>query len=364
MYKMPRKAKRRCLLVCCLAIAVFAFYFLHDIYYCDFEEQSKLVKMPSGKLIPYFSGSEHLKTYGELVSVSKRKKAITRTVEGNSGQSYGKNNEGFCDYNDKEGIVQCPDVRFKGESFNRQGLLVIARMHAVFDDICKRHNITYFVFAGQLLGSQRNGRMIPWDYDSDVGLLIEDFLVLLKHIRKELPPDIYFEDGVDDPSFTKFCEARLRDRNTCYGHCLRTGCKRHDGLQIDIFAFRRVEKAPLIGHNIKNANRGKVSSGSVKIKNIYYNKELNYDDVYPTGTIRLEGLTLPAPRDILAVNNQMYGPGHLKLPDKSRYQCPNNGYTGIPWYSCQEIANMSVKERHELLSMSMAHRNYFFWLFG
>jgi len=230
---------------------------------------------------------------------------------------------------------------------NRQGLLVIARLHAIFDLICRRHNIDYFVFAGSLLGSQRDGLLIPWDFDSDVGIMMDDFLELLKYIRRDLPPDIYFEDGVDNPTFKKFCEARLRDSNSCYGHCLRTGCKRHDGIQIDIFAFRRDKESPEL------------------IENHYYkDHKLKYDDIYPTTEVLLEGLMLRAPKNIKELNTEMFGSNHLTRPNEARHQCHKNGYAAIPWYSCEALEAMSEEKRMKILGNSMGHRSIFFWYFG
>ena len=312
---------RRYLFAFSFILTTYILYFVHDARYCDFKEQSKLVQMPSGKTIPYYVGSDNVKTYKEL-----------------SGGE-------VCQY-DREGIMKCPDVRFKGESMNRQSLLIIARLHAVWDAICKKHDIPYFVFAGSLLGAQRNGRMIPWDFDSDIGIMMDDFMTLLKYIRKDLPADVYFEDGIDNPSFKKFCEARLRDSSSCYGHCLRSGCQRHDGIQIDIFAFRRVKNNP------------------EKIENFYYKKQLNYNDIYPTSTILLEGLSLSSPKNINALNTEMYGPDHLRLPNKNRHQCQKNGYTAIPWYNCEQIKAMPQKKQTELLSSSMGHRSLYYWFFG
>ena len=311
---------RRLLLILCVGTLISVLLVVRDAKYCDVKELNKIVSTPSGNRIPYYTGVSTVKTFGEL-----------------SGTE--------CRY-DSNNTVQCPEVRLKGESMNRQSLLVIARLHAIFDTICRRYGIPYFVFAGSLLGSQRDGRLIPWDYDSDVGIMMDDFLTLLKYIRRDLPPDVYFEDGVDNPTLKKFCEARIRDRNSCYGHCLRTGCQRHDGIQLDIFAFRKLEDDP------------------TKIKSHYYGKILNYGDIFPTTELMLEGLRLQGPRIIQAVNTHMYGPDHLVLPEKSRNQCQKNGYTAIPWYSCEALQTMPEKEQKEILRVSIGHRNWFYWYFG
>ncbi len=42
------------------------------------------------------------------------------------------------------------------------------------DIILRNNNIRYFIICGTLLGSVREGEMIPWDDDIDIGILEED----------------------------------------------------------------------------------------------------------------------------------------------------------------------------------------------
>lgn len=42
-----------------------------------------------------------------------------------------------------------------------------------FDQICRDHDIPYFIVAGTLLGSVRHKEFIPWDDDIDVGVMEE-----------------------------------------------------------------------------------------------------------------------------------------------------------------------------------------------
>ena len=44
-----------------------------------------------------------------------------------------------------------------------------------FIDVCEKNNLRYFVWCGTLLGAVREGGMIPWDYDVDVCMPIEDY---------------------------------------------------------------------------------------------------------------------------------------------------------------------------------------------
>ena len=62
-----------------------------------------------------------------------------------------------------------------------------------FDKIARKHNVTYFLNAGTLIGAVRHGGIIPWDGDGDVGILEEDYHRVKLVLHKELPRGMYFQ---------------------------------------------------------------------------------------------------------------------------------------------------------------------------
>lgn len=67
-------------------------------------------------------------------------------------------------------------------------------------DICESQNIPYFVFFGTLIGTIRHQGPIPWDYDIDIVVPINEMDRFLNAMRRCLPKEYWvdYRDGIGE----------------------------------------------------------------------------------------------------------------------------------------------------------------------
>ena len=73
-----------------------------------------------------------------------------------------------------------PDNRLEGTTPIRQAQLVMLGILKDIDRVCKKHNLTYWLAHGTLLGAYRKNCFIPWDDDIDIFMPREDYNKFIK----------------------------------------------------------------------------------------------------------------------------------------------------------------------------------------
>jgi len=138
-------------------------------------------------------------------------------------------------------FLHIPDERLKGDTVLRQAQLVMLRILRVFDEICTKHALTYWLDAGTLLGAARHGGFIPWDDDIDVMMPLADYEQFCALAEKELPFDMFFQTAKTDPAHD-ISWAKIRDRFS-YMDDPGGPYNYNQGIPIDIFpAYLQTER--------------------------------------------------------------------------------------------------------------------------
>lgn len=82
-----------------------------------------------------------------------------------------------------------------------------------FIKICDKHNITYYITGGTLLGSIRHNGFIPWDDDIDIAMTRKEYNRFVE-VANELPETMYLSQ-LDTPGHV-WLVPRIIDKNTSF----------------------------------------------------------------------------------------------------------------------------------------------------
>lgn len=125
--------------------------------------------------------------------------------------------------------------QYQTENLRRAQLKMLDILIAV-DDICRRHDIPYWLDAGTLLGAVRHGGFIPWDDDIDIAMTTADLKRFLEVAPSELPPHLFMQMPGNEP--TKEPLPKIRDLKSFFvepGDDFSAPYEK--GLYVDIFPY-------------------------------------------------------------------------------------------------------------------------------
>ena len=144
------------------------------------------------------------------------------------------------------------DVEKKGErSAEETSFQISPELQAIWDveldllrlfkSICDEHRLTYYLWAGSMLGAARHEGIIPWDDDIDVAMPRKDF-EKFKAICKETISAPYYLQSDDDHNIFMGGKLRLRNSNTTGFEFREAKYGGNWGIWIDILALDFVYK--------------------------------------------------------------------------------------------------------------------------
>lgn len=89
-------------------------------------------------------------------------------------------------------------------------LRILETLKAV-DNVCREHNLRYYIWAGTMIGAVRHKGFIPWDDDLDIAMPRPDYDRLIEHAAEWLPKPYEMvcaeNDGVYPLPFAKIQNA-------------------------------------------------------------------------------------------------------------------------------------------------------------
>lgn len=105
------------------------------------------------------------------------------------------------------------------------------------DRICVKHNISWWICFGTLLGAVRHQGFIPWDDDCDICMLRDDYDHFMQVAPSELGKDFFLQTKTTDPRYPKKL-TKVRLNNTLLvGEDETEDAGYHQGIFVDIFVW-------------------------------------------------------------------------------------------------------------------------------
>lgn len=223
-----------------------------------------------------------------------------------------------------------------------------ALLMRIFDSVCRKNGLTYWLDAGTLLGAVRHGGFIPWDDDVDVCMLRDDYTRAVSLLKEELGKyGIQAEEDADKPM------GRI---GIGYKH-------KQTGIWIDVFPLDYCEKnlhdaaiREEISAQIKKyrktlrnppdtqkwlRNKKRIFTGMCAKESavsVFYTPEFvarlygwNMDDIFPLQEIKFEECSYFAPAKLHEYLVEEYGADYMQFPKNGMLHHGDESGSLINW---------------------------------
>lgn len=114
-----------------------------------------------------------------------------------------------------------------------------------FDRICRKHNITYTIIGGTLIGAVRDGGFIPWDDDVDIAMTRLEYEKFCNIVDSELDHERFYYQDMDRTPGYRWGYGKLRRKNTLFLREYQEHMPYEQGIFLDVFPHDYVPNRPL-----------------------------------------------------------------------------------------------------------------------
>lgn len=242
----------------------------------------------------------------------------------------------------------------KATGVMRQIQLLSLEMLRLFDNICRKHDITYWIDYGTLLGAHRHGGFVPWDDDMDISMLRTDYERFVEIFPREIEKNDFLKKNLIVSKLTKPHENFPEDCNVLdvlnegtfilFFQCAFEKPYVHfdvfpkdyiedDGLtdqRNEMQTRLQVELRENIANNVWTFDEGlkiqnskmhftkektaQISDAIDGLHNNIHNRIYKTDYIFPLKKISFEGYEFYCPNDIDEYLPLIYGPEYMHIP--------------------------------------------------
>ncbi len=232
----------------------------------------------------------------------------------------------------------------------------------IIDKLCKKHNLSYWLDYGTLLGAYRHKGFIPWDDDTDISMLRSDYIQMVEIVNTELGRysikaseadgrigigyrhqeagvwvDIFAVDTYN--SFDDYSTEESKLHKMVNDYKINAINKKGD--------FQYNEMAVFLRENLKEQA---LTSGYKYLFRCpgYYGPEFIYkeEDIFPLSRLSFEGYLFSVPNKTTTCLTQYYSEKYMSFP-KSGVMHHGKGRTPLSTWA--KAHNVDMKKIYEQL---------------